>query len=446
MMQDNLYETQLGIEQQMREAGQSKFTEQLINARLKGREASTGSGAALLGKAIEPLIKAIDAFVTTTKRGPRVLAKPYIKMLDAEVVAYLTVRVIIDNIAQNKAIQRTALDIASMLEDEVRMREFDRLNPGLYHVLTKDLRERSSNYQHQRTVIVNRMNKAEIDFESWPQRDKLLVGTKLIDLAIQHTGLIELNKQKDARGRSRYHVVARPEVMDWLDRRNAWCAMHSPLYLPMVVPPRDWSSPWNGGYLTPGLRHLKMIKTRNQSYLEELSNIEMPAVYDALNLIQRTAWHINAPILRAMSHAWDNGGLQGDLPRRELLPLPPKYGFPADVRSQDMEPEHKEALIKWKRATTRTHRANLAVNSQRISMSKKLEVADMFKDYDAIYFPHCLDWRGRLYPVPLFVNPQGDDSAKALLEFSKGKRLGEQGACWLAIHGANLWGQDKVSL
>jgi DNA-directed RNA polymerase len=46
--------------------------------------------------------------------------------------------------------------------------------------------------------------------------------------------------------------------------------------------------------------------------------------------------------------------------------------------------------------------------------------------------------------VPL-LNPQGSDFQKALLRFSKGKALGEEGVKWLAIHGANIAGVDKVS-
>jgi DNA-directed RNA polymerase len=33
-----------------------------------------------------------------------------------------------------------------------------------------------------------------------------------------------------------------------------------------------------------------------------------------------------------------------------------------------------------------------------------------------------------------------------LIEFAEGKPLGERGVWWLGVHGANLWGNDKVSL
>ena len=57
-----------------------------------------------------------------------------------------------------------------------------------------------------------------------------------------------------------------------------------------------------------------------------------------------------------------------------------------------------------------------------------------------------LDFRGRIYAVPNYLNPQGPDFAKGLLTFAEGKPIDENGACYLAIHGANCFGYDKVGL
>ena len=50
-----------------------------------------------------------------------------------------------------------------------------------------------------------------------------------------------------------------------------------------------------------------------------------------------------------------------------------------------------------------------------------------------------------MYPLPAYVNPQGNDLGKALLLYAEGKPLGTNGGYWLAIHGANIFGNDKVS-
>jgi DNA-directed RNA polymerase len=58
-----------------------------------------------------------------------------------------------------------------------------------------------------------------------------------------------------------------------------------------------------------------------------------------------------------------------------------------------------------------------------------------------------LDWRGRAYPVPLYLQPQGSDLQRGLLTFADGLPISNQlDADWLAIHGAGCFGFDKVSL
>jgi len=76
-----------------------------------------------------------------------------------------------------------------------------------------------------------------------------------------------------------------------------------------------------------------------------------------------------------------------------------------------------------------------------------LTVAEEFRGDRAIYYPHSVDFRGRLYPVPMTgLSPQGPDLDRGLLTFAQGKPLGTQEAAdWLAIHGANTYGIDKVS-
>jgi len=71
-------------------------------------------------------------------------------------------------------------------------------------------------------------------------------------------------------------------------------------------------------------------------------------------------------------------------------------------------------------------------------------IAKKFSKYRWIWFPLSLDWRTRIYPVPVVLNPQGDDCAKALLRFGTRKPLGKDGLRWLCIHLANSIGWDKL--
>ena len=66
-------------------------------------------------------------------------------------------------------------------------------------------------------------------------------------------------------------------------------------------------------------------------------------------------------------------------------------------------------------------------NSKRVALITKLYLANKFKEYEKIFFPHNVDFRGRTYPLVPTLNPQSDDLGKALLEFAHPEKLGEQG-------------------
>ena len=84
---------------------------------------------------------------------------------------------------------------------------------------------------------------------------------------------------------------------------------------------------------------------------------------------------------------------------------------------------------------------NARTQSKRIAVSKVLYLADKFLEEPEIFFPHQLDFRARAYPISMFLNPQGVEYARALLEFSEGKRMGDSpnSGKWLAIHTANVY-------
>ena len=52
------------------------------------------------------------------------------------------------------------------------------------------------------------------------------------------------------------------------------------------------------------------------------------------------------------------------------------------------------------------------------------------RDFAAIYYPHTLDWRGRAYPLPMWLQPQGNDLSRGLLQFTEGKPLHSPRAIW----------------
>ena len=61
------------------------------------------------------------------------------------------------------------------------------------------------------------------------------------------------------------------------------------------------------------------------------------------------------------------------------------------------------------------------------------QVAEKFKDEEAIYYPHNVDFRGRAYPMHPNLNHLGDDMCRALLLFRDSRPLGPEGLGWLYV-------------
>ena len=186
--------------------------------------------------------------------------------------------------------------------------------------------------------------------------------------------------------------------------------------------------------------HYILFKSRSRAYLEEMNNRAhtMLEVYKAVNAMQNTPFKINIKVYQVANTVFHNGSVVGKLPSTENIPLPPK---PYDIAT------NKITRKQWKRKASQVHQENAELKSKRLLIDKLLWVADEYDQYPEHYYPLQYDFRGRVCCVPIFLNYQGNDLAKALLLFADGKPLGTPEALdKLKIHGANMYGMDKKTL
>ncbi|MFK9959299.1 hypothetical protein, partial [Klebsiella pneumoniae] len=82
------------------------------------------------------------------------------------------------------------------------------------------------------------------------------VGTKLLELLIEGTGLVEMTKNKMADGSddvtSMQMVQLAPAFVELLSKRAGALAGISPMHQPCVVPPKAWTETVGGGYWSVG--------------------------------------------------------------------------------------------------------------------------------------------------------------------------------------------------
>lgn len=110
--------------------------------------------------------------------------------------------------------------------------------------------------------------------------------------------------------------------------------------------------------------------------------------------------------------------------------------------------QEKMARTANTRERKRIARLNANMHSLRCDMELKLKIAQDFENYPELFFPHNMDFRGRVYPLHPHLNHMGSDMCRGLLRFAKSRPLGENGINWLKIHLGNLYGGgvDKLAL
>lgn len=457
-----LEERQAEIEQEAVALGATRYRNERPlpwqNEAGKKEEVDLAPAKLLMRDRIEPLAEAIEQFVeeaSSGKAGRRHTALPYLAKVDALQAAYLTVRHAINGAAAGKTFASISLAVGDALREHLEMLAMQKSHPGLFVKLTRQL-AKSTSAKHRLGVLRHVREKYALAELSWSQQDKMTVGAKLVELAMEATGLFALEQRSTGNtaysdgGRRRatarpQHLTFTPETAEWLEKAHGRAELLSPIHLPMVAPPRPWRTPYSGGYLTDAIRP-KLVRTRSRGYLDELGGVDLSELMRAVNAVQATPWRVNKKVVDAIEAEMALGGGVAGLPRENGYPMPPlPPGIPKDLPMKSMSAMQREAMTVWKGEAARVHAKNEKNEQEKVILSQKLYVAYRFLDERAIYFPHYLDFRGRIYPMAAYLNPQADDVGRSMLEFADGMALGEDGAFWLAVHIAGLFGVDKVS-
>jgi DNA-directed RNA polymerase len=227
-------------------------------------------------------------------------------------------------------------------------------------------------------------------------------------------------------------------------------------HLPMLVKPKPWTGPFDGGYLVNDVSIMRTHGCKQQT--AALNNAHLDHVYDGLNALANTPWRINGTILDLQKEAWDRGMTVGGIPSREDVAVMdmPKADIPAFAKLEDGKPDrddpdyeanlkHLNDYIAVRRLWKKQVQKNAELHSLRCDTLIKLSQAEQFKDNE-IFFGWNLDFRGRAYPIPPNLNHLGSDFCRGLLMFSNKLPLTERGFYWLKVNIANLYGMNKISM
>lgn len=178
--------------------------------------------------------------------------------------------------------------------------------------------------------------------------------------------------------------------------------------------------------------------------LKQIGSRDLSQVYGCVNALQKTAFRINTNVLGILDNVWENNIPIDGLVSREKIEKEP---YPFDVEPFELNRLQKEELKVWRARQNKIYQTNARNLSKQLQIERTLQQAKDFAKYDKFYFVTQCDFRSRMYQKSDFMNPQTADYGKATLEFAYGVEIKEkEDAKWLAVHGANCFGEDKISL
>lgn len=477
---------EVALENAALDIGAADFRRAIAQAQLKGIATQQGGAKTLLVHAYRELDAALNATLSAVKRGKIAEGK---KLLQAFVVedddlaalsmqaqmtiatgtqaaSLLVCRVVLDTLlkadAEHRPVTAKALakEIAKALSDELRARAFRAQAPELHKLQMKSFKTNSLAHIRRATFAV--MRKAGVNDARWRlgEKAKLNVGTYFLNLFEDATGLLQYTDSAKTGSRL---VELSERARTYIGDRDAALESLWPTPRPMVIKPLEWGKGVRGGYAYGLAGRFPLVRKLGTSKLSRIENSNMPAVFDAVNRLQETAWCVNTRVLEVAEELFARGVAIADLPPTEDQAVDGKPGpcpqLPPDLEAEykrfkklpykdqqifPLSPEverHHNAFRDWKRRMKEWKDNTAKRVGKRRDVARAINLAVEMKDDAAFYFPYSLDYRGRAYPIVADLQPQGSDLAKGLLRFAEEKPLNDTAAMYLALHGANVMGE-----
>lgn len=305
---------------------------------------------------------------------------------------------------------------------------------------TKELDKHIERYARRIPQMVNRWAKKTLDDHVWSVRVCSMLGFALAWKLVGACLIIDDDDKPHAAfsiekvvrdNRTVNHLMLKPWTQQLLADAQMVRRGMRPRFGPMVVPPLHWGRRKDGALEEGGHYRLRtpFVVKPSRSLRTRLESAQLDEVFTSLNHISSVAWQVDPFIKSVVSTLLEQGGGVAGLPRSNPIELTPRPTNPDDLKV-------------WRRQAANIHEANKKAFSSRNDLLLALATADLLEKESAIWFPHQLDFRGRVYPVPLHLSHIGEDPRRAMLRFAKAVPV--RNDRWLKIHAANCWGKDKV--
>lgn len=433
---------QIELEKRMVAYGINRYQHNVKLAEDKNRSADNKYAQVLVRELILPVADAIELYCDARQPGVKAKYKVLLRQVDPMKAAYFGLRAVFNHFTQESTLHKLANNIGMMIEDEIRFSKFRDQHGDYYDTIMNDFKRKGTkSYRHMHRVLTFKANEKALQWRAWSAEEKISVGIKVLDFILSETDLIEKRTRVEKK-KTIVQIVPTQAALDWVRDYHGFAQLLNPDRVPCVVQPDEWVSLTQGGYYTPQLRNrTPMVKTRSPDH-RAMFDGDISNITTALNSIQNVPWQINKEVYDVFLQAWKQS-LPLGLPRSEpyVIPTSPVRG----KKKSEFSVKEQQIFEEWKAEARVVHTMERDRVSKCFQVIRVLRLASEYLEREKFWYVYQCDFRGRIYATVSGLSPQGPDFAKGLLRFANGKPITKRGAYWLCVHGANCYGEDKIS-
>lgn len=461
-------EQQLELEKMYKNISENRALQLLAKAKEDGAYERTRVGQGIMNHLAETYARNLQAFVEDCAKPKRGIKPTYAKIVKdytlalngdtqklARICATLSLRVTLgDMMKQSYIANNIGSKIGMELESEVQAMAFfdDKDNVKRFG---KSLDSRVG-FSYRRIFMEHVYNGVGMEFVKHTDKEKTALGMQLLAILVETTDFFVFGEDVKDNKAQQLQIMPTDIFLKAVSKAEDKSISLAIKYVPTIIPPKPWTDFWTGGYYGALSQHSTLMRyipyarssQTRKLYSSRLNELDLSNIYSAVNAIQATAYKINKPVLEVIKHYLSVGGGVAGLAETKPLEQLPRFPHAYD------EIKENEELLKQFKAHKKKMVEIIHKENQRKGKALRavmiLKVAEDFAKYDSIWFPMNIDFRGRVYPIPTGLNPQGDDMTKALLQYAGPVPVSAEDAPdslkWLSIHGAGLAGHDKIPL
>ena len=399
---------------------------------------STVYGSAFINKGLELITNEISDKLHRVSQGwvqEKAQAVLPIKDCDPAVLALITAKGVIDILGVRRierlTYQAATTHIGTLVYHQIMLDQFCNKHPDLFNKTRLHIHDHKGySYKVQRYRAVMRRN--EVEPLRWPASVRHLVGGWLLNRLAESTGWVATRMTAKGPNDRVTYLTYQPEFIEAREALLAQAEAFAGCMWPMLCEPNDWTKDFKGGYLTNDLRKLtRLIRTRIPRRCLLLQDSKALVM---LNLLQKVPYRINHRVLELANFCMEHRITVGKFRAEEPTPPPPK--------PEPWETASEEDKLSYRRMRTEIEDQNSALAQKNYRTTEALYVANKYKK-DTFWIPWSFDFRGRVYPIPTSLSPQGTDFDKSLIYFMEEGPVNEW---WLAFQVATTYGLDKAPM